>query len=300
MRVHLRVRSLGMRAVAAALLPSLLGVAGAAWVMETATDRWALAAEPAKAADALDALLVFPDVTGMTGLPDGAWLNPAAATGLERAVVSVSMVTGGSSPAGADPVYAVAVLEPGGPLAGGFTGSYGRSPVAAEWEVAYAVAGRVAPLSVGGRVRLQRAVLGPGDYRDRWSADAGLVWELTRGLALGAAADHVALGGAAPQASAPSWHAGLGLRLPGGPGSAGVLGVHRPAAEASGLVAYAGALLRLGRYLSLAGTYVRPAAGDADATGRWSAGARLEAGRLAVEAAWRSDGRHRLGASVGF
>ncbi|WP_324668116.1 hypothetical protein [Geochorda subterranea] len=299
MRVDLRVRSLGMRAVAAALLPSLLGVAGAAWVMETATDRWALAAEPAKAADALDALLVFPDVTGMTGLPDGAWLNPAAATGLERAVVSVSMVTGGSSPAGADPVYAVAVLEPGGPLAGGFTGSYGRSPVAAEWEVAYAVAGRVAPLSVGGRVRLQRAVLGPGDYRDRWSADAGLVWELTRGLALGAAADHVAL--AAPRRRrAPELARGPGAEAAGGPGSAGVLGVHRPAAEASGLVAYAGALLRLGRYLSLAGTYVRPAAGDADATGRWSAGARLEAGRLAVEAAWRSDGRHRLGASVGF
>lgn len=125
------------------------------------------------------ALTTFPDVTGASGESQAFFLNPAAATELERATVGFWADLPQSG--GGGPLYGLTLLDPGITLAGGLVVTYAPREDGEPVSVAYSVAGRLGPAGLGIRPVWTRT----GGGQARWTLDAGLAWHLAPWVSLG-------------------------------------------------------------------------------------------------------------------
>ena len=136
------------------------------------------------------ALTTFPDVAGASGESQALFLNPAAATELERS--SVGFWSDLPQSDGEGPLYGLAVLDPGITLAGGLVVTYTPREDGEPVSVSYSVAGRLGPAGLGIRPVWTRT----GGGQARWTLDAGLAWHLAPWVSLGLSGLDLAIGSA--------------------------------------------------------------------------------------------------------
>lgn len=238
------------------------------------------------------------DLGGASGELDAVLLNPAAASGLRETFLSVRAA---SAPEGGGrwPAYTLALMDSGGPLAGGLVG-YIEAPPGGDrdWRVSYTVAGAAGSVAAGARVTWKLVRLEGGGARNLWYVDAGLVRRLGPLLQVGMAAYGLKF-----HESWPGQNPGARLGLMAvGPGSRGwLVGVGVADEDLSapgGWSAEAGAAVPLGRAGRAAVTFRRPLGGQGSGqvgAGLWSAGLAGRVGALAFEVGYRSDRVYLIG-----
>lgn len=203
----------------------------ACWLLAGSLLVWAAYGPAAQAAGVTPALpvTVF-DLTGATASAGAGWLNPAATTELERPVVSgwVTAAADGTAAGRPQPVYHLALLDPGTGISGGLTGCFSQgSGAAGEAEPAqgellqlgYTLAGRVGPVAVGVRANWGRLITPVRAAQELWTGDAGVRVELLPWLSAGGSVSNIQLASGTPEAG--SWvglqhgRAGITVAFPG-------------------------------------------------------------------------------------
>lgn len=257
-----------------------------------------LAGEPTRAA-ALPggSMALVTDITGASGDPLTVLLNPAAATGIDQPSLTVRAELNASNGGEREPVYTLALLDPGGALAGGLTGTWESTPAGKRLTLGYTIAMEAGWTALGVRGTWTRLPGGKGS--GDWGLDAGLSGRLTPWLRLGVSASNVPISNAAPEALSPkAGRAGLTLSLPfaGTFLSGSLLSVGLSDSELStpeGRVADVGLLLKLGRHLRLRLAHERDPGWVA--AGRWGAGVGVALPAFQLDIGYQSDGLYQVG-----
>ncbi|MEW6046441.1 MAG: hypothetical protein AB1609_08160 [Bacillota bacterium] len=246
-------------------------------------------------ASAAPPMALIPDVTAASGELDAMLLNPAAATGLKESSLIIKVTEEPLESGGSKREYMLAVVDPGGTLAGGLTGSLKLAPgEALEWRATYTIAGKLGPAALGVRGTWTGIdAPGPGVV-SRWAADVGVSGRLGPSLWFGMAASNLWIGGPSPGAPRIAGRVSLTLAPPSKPVYLLSVGLSdEDLQEANGRVFDAGLLVPLGRYIRLVGRYEQ---GLEDGMAvRWAAGMSVDVTMFRLDAGYRSDGAYLVG-----
>ncbi|BAS28685.1 hypothetical protein [Limnochorda pilosa] len=243
----------------------------------------------------------FPDATGASGEIQAVFLNPAAAAGLPAASASFWAVVASPKQPGRPPGYTVALLDPGGRLAGGFVATLAGSEAVQPLSLSYAVAGRLGPVALGLRPVWTRVELAEG----LWTLDAGIAWRLRAWASLGLAGLDLPIADG-PGSDRPPARGLAGLTFTATPltgtlleGTQFSLGLSDPNLDApDDSVARAGLRVPIGQRFRLSLGYEhdkRPGLAP-----RWTGGFAARAGSLRLDLTFQTDDVYRAGIEVGW